>query len=94
MRVLWFTNNSCNYKASGGYHGGGWMSSLQDIIQSYDKEKVELGISFCMDGQPEKMVQEDVTYYPVPSHTKPIKDKILDLIRYRGNIMLVILSVL
>ncbi len=58
------------------------MSSLQDVIQSYDKEKVELGISFCMDGQPEKMVQEDVTYYPVPSHTKPIKDKILDLIRY------------
>lgn len=83
MRVLWFTNNSCNYKASGGYHGGGWMSSLQDVILSYDKEKVELGISFCMDGQPEKMVQEDVTYYPVPSHTKPIKDKILDLIHYK-----------
>ena len=58
------------------------MSSLQDVIQSYDKEKVELGISFCMDGQPEKKVQEDVTYYPVPSHTKPIKDKILDLIHY------------
>lgn len=83
MRVLWFTNSSCNYKASGGYHGGGWMSSLQDVIQSYDKEKVELGISFCMDGQPEKMVQEDVTYYPVPSHSKPIKDKILDLIHYK-----------
>ncbi|MBO5613031.1 MAG: glycosyltransferase [Prevotella sp.] len=83
MRVLWFTNNPCNYKASGGYHGGGWMSSLQDVIQSYDKEKVELGISFCMDGQPEKEVQEDVTYYPVPSHSKPIKDKILDLIHYK-----------
>lgn len=83
MRVLWFTNNPCKYIASGGYHGGGWMSSLQEVILTNSYEKIELGVSFCMDGQPSKVMQEGVTYYPVPQHVKPLKDKILDIIRYK-----------
>ena len=58
------------------------MSSLQEVILTNPYEKIELGVSFCMDGQPEKVVQDGVTYCPVIPHVKPIKDKIIDIIRY------------
>lgn len=75
MRVLWFTNSPCNYKRNRGYNGGGWMTALQDEIQKTD---IELGISFVMGGQPEKVEQEGVTYYPVPAAVKSFKDKVQD----------------
>ena len=85
MRVLWFTNTPCNYIASGGYHGGGWMTALQGVILKNSYENIELGISFCMDEQPSKVVQEGVTYYPVPQHIKPVKDKIVDIIYHKDE---------
>ena len=85
MRVLWFATNRAGYVSndipSGGYNGGGWMSSLQNEIVKQDD--IILGISFCMDGQPAKAEQDNVTYYPVPSHVKSKKDKIIDLINYK-----------
>ena len=81
MRVLWFTNSPCGYTANGGKGGGGWMIALQNEIVKQDD--VILGISFCMDGQPAKDEQGGVTYYPVPSHVKSKKDKIIDLINYK-----------
>ena len=60
MRVLWFTNSPCNYGYGNSYNGGGWMTALQDGITSSDilgEEKIELGISFAMNGQPEKVEQ-------------------------------------
>ena len=83
MRVLWFTNNPCKYISSGGYHGGGWMSSLQEVILTNSFEIIDLGVSFCMDGQPEKVVQEGVSYYPVPQHVKPLKDKVIDILYHK-----------
>ena len=83
MRVLWFTNNPCKYISSGGYHGGGWMSSLQEVILTNSFEIIDLGVSFCMDGQPEKVVREGVTYYPVPQHVKPLKDKVIDILYHK-----------
>lgn len=81
MRVLWFTNSPCGYTANGGQFGGGWMIALQNEI--IKQEAIILGISFCMDGQPVKVEQEKVTYYPVPYHVKSKKNKIIDLISYR-----------
>lgn len=81
MRVLWFTNSPCGYTANGGRGSGGWMIALQNEIVKQDD--IILGISFCMDGQPAKAEQENVTYYPVPSHVKSKKDKIIDLINYK-----------
>lgn len=84
MRVLWFTNSSCNYMSGGGYNGGGWMTALQDAINSpsissyIGGQKIELGICFCMNGQPEKVEQDDVVYYPVSTAVKSVNDKILD----------------
>lgn len=79
MRVLWFTNSPCNYRTGGGYNGGGWMTALQDALVNYNyNDKIELGISFVMNGQPQKVEQDGVVYYPVPSAVKSKKDKILD----------------
>lgn len=54
------------------------MSALQvEISRQLD---VNLGICFCMDGQPAKVEQEGVTYYPIPQHRKFLGDKLLDLL--------------
>jgi len=86
MRVLWFSN-SCGYipfgtrTAKHGYNGGGWISSLFNEVEK--QEGIEMGVCFTMDGQPEKAVQDGVTYYPVPNHQKRWKDKWLDLFCYK-----------
>lgn len=86
MRVLWFSTNCSLYepvkiKKGGGYNGGGWMTSVQNEIMK--REDITLAVSFCMNGQPERVVQEGVCYYPVPHHTKRLKDKVLDIIHYK-----------
>lgn len=81
MRVLWFTNSPCNYSGGNSYNGGGWMTALQDGITNsnyLDGENIELGISFVMNGQPEKVGQDGIVYYPVPIAKKSPKDKVLD----------------
>lgn len=86
MRVLWFTNSPCNYQGEitkNGYNGGGWMTSLQNEIMK--QKDIILGISFCMNNQPTKVKQNGVSYYPVPHHTKSIKDKILDFLLYKDS---------
>ncbi len=83
MHILWIAGSSSNYvpigQIGGGYNGGGWVSSLQSELLKL--EDITLGIAFCMDGQPEKVVQEGVTYYPIPNHRKAWKDKVVDLVR-------------
>lgn len=70
MRILWFTNSKSNYVPSrqmadgiGGYNGGEWIASAEKLIKS--STEIELAVSFIMDGQPEKVVQDGVTYYPM-----------------------------
>ncbi len=83
MRILWFSTNSACYKYEKqkicGYNGGGWMSSLQNELMK--EEDISLGICFCTNGEPEKVIQEGVTYYPVSHHVKRMKDKVLDVIK-------------
>lgn len=81
MRVLWIATPACNYVSQSssdkGYNGGGWISSLQNEVVKVGE--IQLGIAFCKDGEPWKVVQKGVTYYIVPHHRKPFRDKILDL---------------
>lgn len=82
MRVLWISGPGRfvpSHQKSGGYNGGGWVASVQKEITK--QEDITLGISFCMDGEPEKVEQGGVTYYPVPHHTKSKKDKIIDFLK-------------
>lgn len=84
MRVLWFTiSNSCYIpegKFSGGdhYNGGGWVSSAEEAIRK--ENNVTLAVSFILDGQPQKAIQNGITYYPIKSmHASRffrIKDKV------------------
>ena len=59
------------------------MSSLQqELVKSPD---VRLGVCFCHDGEPERVEQDGVVYYPVPNHRKALKDKIKDLLNFRDE---------
>jgi len=82
MRVLWIGNSGCyvpRHQGAGGYNGGGWVASVQREVIKQDG--ITLGVAFCKDGEPDKVVQEGVTYYPVPNHTKSKKDKIVDFLK-------------
>lgn len=85
MRVLWIGSpglyRPLQRKVGGGYNGGGWVASIQKEIMK--REDITLAVSFCMNGQPERVVQDGVCYYPVPHHTKRLKDKVLDIIHYK-----------
>ena len=81
MRILWITATAGNYQSphscGGSYNGGGWISSMQNELAKCDD--IKLGIAFCRNGEPAKVEQAGVVYYPIPHHTKSKKDKILDL---------------
>lgn len=65
MRILWFTNTTSNYSISSGYNGGGWISTLENEISK--REGIELGVSFILNHQPQKVERGNVTYYPIPN---------------------------
>lgn len=80
MRILWIGNSGLyvpSNSSGGGYNGGGWVASVQKELMKI--KDITLAIAFCKDGEPKKVVQDGVTYYPVPNHTKSKKDKIFDL---------------
>lgn len=82
MRVLWIGGSGLyvpSQQGRSGYNGGGWVASVQKELMQRDN--ITLGISFCKDGEPTKVVQDGVVYYPIPHHTKSKKDKIIDLFK-------------
>lgn len=82
MRVLWIGGSGLyvpSQQGRSGYNGGGWVASVQKELMQRDN--ISLGISFCKDGEPTKVVQDGVTYYPVPNHSKSKKNKIIDLLK-------------
>lgn len=83
MRILCIAAKAGNYQSphscSDGYNGGGWISSMQNELAKRDD--IKLGIAFCRNGEPAKVEQDGVVYYPIPHHTKSKKDKIIDLFK-------------
>ena len=83
MRILWISATAGNYRSpnvsGGGYNGGGWISSMQNELAKRDD--IKLGIAFCRNGEPAKVEQDGVVYYPIPHHTKSKKDKFFDLFK-------------
>jgi len=64
MRVLWFCNTPSLFnKNVQGYNGGGWISSLEALISA--NKDIELGICFFFNGDAQKTVRDNVTYYPL-----------------------------
>lgn len=68
MKVLWFTNTPSRYASGGGYNGGGWIYSLEEEMSL--RAGIQLAVSFFMDGQPEKIEKNGVTYYPIGKPTR------------------------
>lgn len=64
MRVLWFAVTPGCYRADSGlrFNGGGWVAGLQRSLMQVPG--MELGVAFEMEGQPPKVMQDGVTYYP------------------------------
>lgn len=71
MRVLWLSVTSGLFqdKSSPNYNGGGWIASLQRIIQ--EQENIQLGLAFLSSTYSHKEKQENTTYYPI--YTPPQK---------------------
>lgn len=79
MRILWFTSSPCGYTSNGtGYNGVGWMVAVEQEIKK--QPDIELGVCFPMDGHPRHKVVDGVHYYPIRSHRKSIRDKLLDAV--------------
>ena len=76
MKVLWFTNTSSNYSSAGrDYNGGGWISSLEDIISTGGD--IQLAVCFKQNNQPRKVNTQNVCYYPVSDElTNSVYNKI------------------
>lgn len=68
MKVLWFTNSPSCYKQAGDYNGGGWISSLENIIKETYPE-INLGIAFYYNEQNldswTRVQDKGVVYYPM-----------------------------
>lgn len=71
MRVLWLSNcsglyhNNSNYS---GYHGGGWISSLQKCVIS--QNEYTLGFAFTTPTPLNEQTKERTLYYPI--YTPPL----------------------
>ena len=64
MRILWFSLTPANFAAqSGGYNGGGWISSLESAVAA--RGDVELGVAFLHSSSVGKTRRSGVTYYPM-----------------------------
>lgn len=74
IKVLWLTSTASNYQPIGKvthqYNGCGWLQSADKAISS--SNDVELAVSFLLNGQPQKVTQGNVVYYPIKNfpHTK------------------------
>lgn len=74
MKVLWFTNTPSNYKAAGGYNGGGWISSLEkEMVKRSD---IQLGISFFKNNEPHKVIKEKTIYFPLEMGKRSLLEKL------------------
>lgn len=68
MRILWFTNTMSCYTPQGsfsahGYNGGGWISSAEKMMRG--QKGIKLAVAFMAEGQPIKVEQNGVIYYPI-----------------------------
>src|SRR5215831_3296157 len=76
MRILWLTNTPSKAAKEFGYkgYGGGWISSLEDLIQ--EKTVHQLGICFFYSGKQYKKISKGVHYYGIPFKKKTIYKKL------------------
>lgn len=79
MRILWFTNTPSLYrKSKDGYNGGGWISSLEELIGKDDRIE-QLGVCF-FDIENNKVTRDKTVYYPIN-----LSNKISNKLKFHFN---------
>lgn len=64
MKILWFTNTPSLYdQGKHYYHGGGWIESLEELLQK--ENSIELAVSFFHSTDQHKLINGVTTYYPI-----------------------------
>ncbi|WP_456379199.1 glycosyltransferase [Lutibacter sp.] len=64
MKILWFTNTPSLYdQGKHGYHGGGWIESLETLI--HQQKYIELAVSFLHKTDGGKKEISNKKYYPI-----------------------------
>lgn len=64
MRILWFSPTPSLFTSKRwGHNGGGWISSLQNIIQP--DNNIDLGVAFEYAGNADNEMIDNVMYYPI-----------------------------
>jgi glycosyltransferase involved in cell wall biosynthesis len=75
LKILWLSAGSGAHKNSDSYHGGGWVASLQQLVQN--SNQVELALAFISNKEQPKFTENNTIYYPVyspsPSGLKKIR---------------------
>lgn len=70
MKILWLTSTPSNYTPIGDvrhmYNGCGWLQSAEKAI--CNSSDVDLAVCFLLNGQPPKIKQNKVTYYPISNY--------------------------
>lgn len=74
MKILFFSNTPSLYKNPKGYSGG-WISSLEKNLRNISS--LNLAFAFEMSGEPFKIIDGNVTYYPIKRIHKNIGEKIV-----------------
>lgn len=84
MRILWLSMNSGLYqdinKPNASYNGGGWISSLQKLVEA--AEENVLALAFISHTPLKKIVQNRTVYYPI---YEKASNKIQKIIQYHGG---------
>ena len=63
MKILWFTNTSSLYNKDSNIYGGGWIGSLESLINR--TKDLNLAISFFHKTDHKKLINKNTTYYPI-----------------------------
>ena len=77
MRILWFTNTSSLYdQGTHRYFGGGWIESLEKLIQQ--ESDIDLAVSFFHNSDGQKVRKNKTTYYPIKRKVRNSLKKLIN----------------
>lgn len=75
MKVLLLTPTTAGYnRSANGYNGGGWIDSI--VTRLRQRDDVELAVGFMKDGEPFKVENDGIIYYPIKKYRKPLWQRI------------------
>ena len=75
MRILWFSVTPSLFNPhSNGHNGGGWIASLEEIVNK--NKDIELGVAFNFNDNGFKYHNDGVSYYPVPEEKRSLASKL------------------